>query len=189
MKKNALIWGTAIILIFIAAVVTSKNISSNKYSQSSSASPLEKTSISLIDSGSRQKAADFTLTDLAGNSVSLKKLRGKNVYINFWATWCPWCKKELPDLEKVAQEFKNENLIVFAVDVGEDKTVVSNYMRENHYGFNVLLDTDKNMAQQYSVTSIPVSVFIDKDGNIAQRNVGVMSESQMKTIINKLLGK
>lgn len=119
--------------------------------------------------------------------MSLKDLRGKNVCINFWTTWCPWRKKELPDIEKVAQGYKDKNLVVLTVDIGEDKAAVSNFINENHYDFSVLRDADGSVAQQYGVSSIPVSVFIDKDGNIASKNVGAMSEGQMKTTIEKLL--
>lgn len=73
------------------------------------------------------------------------------------------------------------------VDIGEDKTTVSNFIKENNYHFNALLDSSKRVAQQYSISSIPVSIFIDKSGNIAQKQVGAMTENQMKAIIDKLL--
>lgn len=187
MKKNILIWSAAAVLVVIAIIVTSRNRLSNNLNQPATASALIQTSIDLISTGARQKAGDFTLTDLNGNSVSLKDFRGKDVYINFWATWCPWCKKELPDLEKISQEYKDKNLIVLAIDIGEDKTTVGNYIKENNYDFNVLLDSSSNISQQYGVSSIPVSIFIDKGGNIAQKNVGAMTEDQMKSVIDKML--
>lgn len=188
MKKNIIIWGFAVILAVIAIFVTSKSkIDVSGINQISSASTINQSVPSLISGQSRQKAIDFTLTDLNGNSVSLKKFRGKNVYINFWTTWCPWCKKELPDIEKISQEYKDKNLVVLTVDIGEDKATVGNFIKENNYDFNVLLDSDSSVAQQYSISSIPVSIFIDKNGNIAQKNVGAMSENQMKAIIENLL--
>lgn len=187
MKKNILIWSAAAVLVVIAVIVTSRDRLINSANQPATASTLSQTNIDLIDTGARQKAVDFTLNDLNGNNVSLKDLRGKNVYINFWATWCPWCKKELPDLEKVSQEYKDKNLVVLAIDIGEDKATVGNYMKENNYDFNVLLDGNSNTSQQYGVSSIPVSIFIDKKGNIAKKDVGAMTEGQMKSIIDKLL--
>jgi peroxiredoxin len=197
MKKNILIWGAAVILIVIAVYFTNKNKSNigntNVLSSApqiligSSNSSFNQDSPVLIDAKSRQKAADFTLTDLDGNRVSLKDLQGKDVYINFWATWCPWCKKELPDIEKIYQGYKDKNLVVLTVDIGEDKTTVSNFMKENNFNFNVLLDSSKSVAQQYGISSIPVSIFIDKNGKVSQKRVGAMTEDQMKTIIDNML--
>lgn len=186
MKKNILIWGTALVLVVIAILVTG-NRKPGAGSVSAASAPLPgQSDASLIDAKFRQKENDFTLTDLAGNRVSLKNLRGKDVYLNFWTTWCPWCKEELPALEKVSREYKNKDLVVLAVDIGEDQKTVSDYIRQNGYDFSVLLDANQAVAQQYGVTSIPVSLFIDKKGNIAKKNVGAMTESQMRQIIDAL---
>jgi thiol-disulfide isomerase/thioredoxin len=193
MKKNILIWGIALILILIAFFVTNRNsFSNNTINQSSSASQNQSAignlnNAILIDTKSRQKAIDFTLTDLNGNKVSLKDLKGKNVYINFWTTWCTWCKKEMPDIEKVYQEYKGKNLVILAVNMGEDKNTVDNFIKQNNYHFGVLLDSDQSIAQEYNISSIPVSIFIDKNGNIAQKRVGAMSEDQMKSIVDELI--
>jgi len=193
MKKNILLWGIAVLLIITAFFVTNKNnLSNNNTNQSSTVTQNQRTDSNsnntiLIDAKLRQQALDFTLTDLNGNKVSLKDLKGKNVYINFWTTWCSWCKKEMPDIEKVYQDYKDKNLVILAVNMGEDKITVDSYIKQSNYHFNVLLDSDQSIAQKYNISSIPVSIFIDTNGNIAQNRIGAMSEDQMKSIINALI--
>jgi len=180
-------------LIITAFFVTNKNnLSNNNTNQSSTVTQNQRTDSNsnntiLIDAKLRQQALDFTLTDLNGNKVSLKDLKGKNVYINFWTTWCSWCKKEMPDIEKVYQDYKDKNLVILAVNMGEDKITVDSYIKQSNYHFNVLLDSDQSIAQKYNISSIPVSIFIDTNGNIAQNRIGAMSEDQMKSIINALI--
>lgn len=199
MKKTIIIWGAALILIIIAVYVTNQNrISNANQKQSSSISAQIQSSVdtnlnnnqdnaTLIDTNSRESATDFTLTDLNGNKVNLKDLKGKNVYINFWTTWCTWCKKEMPDIEKVYQKYKDKNLVILAVNMGEDKATAGNFINQNNYHFKVLLDSDQNVSELYNITSIPVSIFIDKNGKIAQKRVGAITEDQMKAIIDQLI--
>jgi thiol-disulfide isomerase/thioredoxin len=197
MKKNIVIWGTVLILIAIAIYVTNKNsLSSSNTNTSDSAtqsqisnsnSTFNQDNSILIDTNSRQKAIDFTLTDLNGNKVLLKDLQGKNVYINFWTTWCTWCVKEMPDIEKVYQEYKGKNIVILAVNMGENKITVSDFFKKNNYHFTALLDIDQSVSQQYNITSIPVSIFIDKSGKIAQKRVGAMTEDEMKAVIDELI--
>ena len=183
MKKNLILWGTAVVLVLVALYVTKYQSPST---QSISSQPVSNQAANTLTG---QKALDFTLTDLDGKKVSLKDLKGKNVYINFWATWCPWCIKELPDIEKVYQEYKDKDLVVLAVDIGEDKATVKNFITRNSYNFKVLLDTDQSVAQAYGISSIPVSIFIDKDGNIASKRVGALSEEEMQSYVKQLTGK
>jgi peroxiredoxin len=195
-KSNVIIWGIALVIIVVAIFVTINNANNNKSNASSTTSQTQNVNSNanlsqanpiLIEPNARQKAIDFTLTDLNGKMVSLKDLKGKNVYINFWTTWCTWCKKEMPDIEKVYQEYKDKNIVILAVNMGEDKDTASKFIKENNYNFSILLDTKQDIAEQYNITSIPVSIFIDKNGNIAQKNVGAISEEQMKSIINELI--
>jgi peroxiredoxin len=132
------------------------------------------------------KAIDFTLTSLDGKKVSLSDFRGKNVYLNFFATWCPPCKRELPDMEKLYKEYKDKGLELLVVDLGEKQSTVKSFMESNNYSFNVLLDTDNEVAQTYNISSIPVSYFIDKDGIITELKVGALEEDEMRKYIDQL---
>jgi Peroxiredoxin len=132
------------------------------------------------------KAPNFTLYDLQGNKVSLSDYKGKNVYLNFWATWCPPCKAEMPELEKVYQRTKNSDLVILAVEIGEPKDTVQSFINDKGYNFKVLLDSDQSTAAAYGISAIPTSFFIDKDGNIVAKQVGGMTQAEMEDNIAKL---
>lgn len=169
MKKILLIWATAIILVAVAIYVT-YGFGKNKQALG-------------------DETIGFTLTDLGGSKVSLSDYKGKSVYLNFFATWCPPCKGEMPDIEKVYRKYKDKDFVVLAVDLGEDKNTVNKFIKENGYSFKVLLDSDNSISEKYQISSIPVSLFIDKNGNVVQKRVGALGEAEMEQYINKLLEK
>ena len=136
--------------------------------------------------GFDKTAEDFTLPDLNGDMISLSDYQGENVYLNFWASWCEPCNEEMPAIEKIYQEYKDKGLVVLTINTGEDKTTVAEYMQTHGYTFPVLLDLELNVSRQYKTSSIPVSVFINKDGQIVTKEVGIMTEEQMRKAIEKL---
>ena len=174
MKKSVLIWGLALVLIIVALIVTSKPPAV----QNPSASNPSATAPAL------EKASDFTLKDLNGKTVSLSDFRGKSVYVNFFATWCPPCKGEMPDIEKMYQKYASKGLVILAVDLSEDAATVKNFIQKNGYNFKVLLDSDNRAGNQYQTNAIPVSVFIDKAGNIVSRIVGALTLEDMEKNIS-----
>ena len=91
----------------------------------------------------KTKAIDFKLKDLNGKELSLSDLKGKKVFLNFWATWCPPCKAEMPEIEKLYQETKDSNLVIVAVEIGEPLNTVKSFIDGNKYNFKVLLDPDR----------------------------------------------
>lgn len=135
---------------------------------------------------SKTKAMDFKLKDLNGKEVSLSNYKGKKVFLNFWATWCPPCKAEMPEMEKLYQETKDSDLVILAVNLDEDKDTVQKFINSNKYNFPVLLDTGNIVASQYEVVSIPTSFFIDKEGNIVDKHIGAMTIEDMKNYINNI---
>ena len=130
------------------------------------------------------EAPDFTLKNLQGEEVSLSDYRGKIVLINFWATWCTWCDKEMPDLQRLKDE--NDDLIVLAVDVMEDKETVEKYIEEGEYDFEVVLDEDGNVSQTYMVGGFPTSYFVDKDGILLGGVPGAMTYDDMVKILESI---
>lgn len=167
--------------------ILQSNANMNTASESSTKTNNTEANSSILKSEPiRTKAKDFKLKDLTGKEISLSDLKGKNVYLNFWATWCPPCKGEMPEIEKLYQETKDSNLVIIAVEIGEPISTVKNFIDENKYTFKVLLDSDQNVAQQYGVSSIPTSYFIDKNGNIVSKIIGAMDINQMKEAINAL---
>ena len=134
----------------------------------------------------KTKAPDFKLKDLNGKELSLSDLKGKKVFLNFWATWCPPCKEEMPEIQKLYNETKDSDLVIIAVEIGEPQSEVKSFIDNNKYSFKVLLDSDQSVATKYSITAIPTSYFIDEEGNIISKSSGGMSIDGMKSYIKTL---
>ncbi len=138
-------------------------------------------------SSSPYNGIDFALTDLNGNKVSLSDYAGKSVFLNFWATWCPPCRGEMPDIEDIYNEnLKNKDFVILAVNLGEDKDTVKAFIDSKNYHFKVLLDIDQKAGDSYGINAIPSSFFIDRNGNIKNKRIGAMSKSDMQKYINEL---
>ncbi|HHV64936.1 MAG TPA: TlpA family protein disulfide reductase [Peptococcaceae bacterium] len=132
------------------------------------------------------EAPDFTLTNIEGKRVSLSDLRGKNVFLNFWASWCEPCKDEMPDLEQIWQEYQERDLVVLTVNTGESQETVKKYIEENGYTFQVLLDSNLTVARLYNTSNIPASFFINKEGIVIEKKEGFMSGADMKKAVGLL---
>ena len=124
------------------------------------------------------QAPDFTLQNMNEQEVSLSDYKGKKIFLNFWASWCPPCRQEMPDMQKLHEEY-GEELVILAVNIGEGKSTAANFMMQNDLNFPVLLDTDKSTAQDYLVRGIPSSYFLDEDGIIINKVVGALSYERM----------
>src|SRR5262249_35822628 len=110
--------------------------------------------------------ASFSLTGLDGKTYSLAGLRGRVVLLNFWATWCPPCRKEMPDMEKLYREFEKKGLTVLAVS-DEDRETVAGYLLKQNYSFPVLLDPGRKTHTAFNVDGIPKSFLFDREGRLA----------------------
>ena len=163
--KKPLIVLIAAVLIGVSIITMNAYNSSNKDKGSTTQNTTTKP-IGINPNVVKTKAIDFKLKDLAGKELSLSDLKGKKVFLNFWATWCPPCKAEMPEIEKLYQETKDSNLVIVAVEIGEPLNTVKSFIDSNKYTFKVLLDPDQSVATQYNIASIPTSYFIDVNGNI-----------------------
>ncbi|GFN34916.1 TlpA family protein disulfide reductase [Tepidimicrobium xylanilyticum] len=131
-------------------------------------------------------APNFTLESLQGEEVSLEDYRGKIVLINFWGTWCQYCDKEMPDLQRLHEE--NDDLMVLAIDVMEEREKVEEYIKKGGYDFKVLLDTKGEVARTYLVSGFPTSYFVDKDGILLGGVSGMMTYAQVNQILESIRG-
>jgi peroxiredoxin len=110
------------------------------------------------------QAPDFTLEDLSGNRMNLHDFKGRVVFLNFWATWCIPCRAEMPQMEKLHREFKDQGLEIIAVNFREDKQTVRKFVAELGLTFRILLDPDGSVSNEYGAWSLPLSYFVDRKG-------------------------
>jgi peroxiredoxin len=136
-------------------------------------------------------APDFTLESLSGKRISLKDYRGKVVFLNFWATWCLPCRDEMPLMEALHREFKDQGLAVVAVDFREDKATVRRFFDELALSFEAALDLDGEVSEQYGALSLPLTYLIDRDGRFVGKAVGIRpwDRADAKAFIRELLQK
>ena len=123
-------------------------------------------------------APDFLLPTLDGKTVRLSDLRGKGVVINFWATWCPPCRKEMPQLVAAYQRYRNDGLEVVAVNVGEPEDRVRQFAEEFGMRFTVALDKIGAVARTYSLLGLPTTFFVDRQGVIRIVHAGAFKEQK-----------
>ena len=128
------------------------------------------------DDQARQRA-DFTLTDLNGKNWRLKSLSGKIVLVNFWATWCPPCRKEMPDLETLYQRYEKNGLVVLAIS-DEDAATVKPFLADHKVSYPVLLDPGRKVNELFRVQGIPVSFVYDRKGNLAAQAIDMRTRAQ-----------
>jgi cytochrome c-type biogenesis protein len=165
-----------------------------------SVTPAERASGSTGSSSKvKHPAFDFTLTDQYGKEHTLSDYKGKVIFLNFWATWCPPCRGELPDIEELYQEYgKNEgDVIILGVanpvsdaypnnaDVTEDE--VLSFLEDKGYTFPVLLDETGGVLSDYYISAFPTTFMIDKQGNIYGYVPGALTKDMMINIINETL--
>lgn len=133
-------------------------------------------------------APDFTLPDLKGRPVQLAKLRGKVVAINFWATWCGPCRVEMPSLAKVYDKYREKGLEIVGISLDQGGAqVVQDFVHKHGIKFPVVLDT-AHVAQRYGgVTGIPTTFIIDRQGRIANKQIGLVDEAWLEKAITALL--
>ena len=109
---------------------------------------------------------EIHLKDIFGNTVSLSSFRGKIVFLNFWATWCPTCVVEMPSMEKLHQQFKNKDFAMVAVNMQESETQVRSFFNKLQLSFTALLDSSGEVAAGLAVNALPTTYFLDKEGRI-----------------------
>lgn len=125
----------------------------------------------------RRQRADFTLSDLQGTSWNLRDLRGKVVLVNFWATWCPPCRKEMPDLEALFNQFKDQGFIILAIS-DEDADKVRPFVAEKNVTYPVLLDPERKVNNLFQIEGIPKSFVYDRNGKLVAQSIDMRTRKQ-----------
>ncbi|MBP2016814.1 peroxiredoxin [Symbiobacterium terraclitae] len=135
-------------------------------------------------------APDFALETLDGDAVvRLSDLAGQPVVINFWATWCPPCRKEMPDFQQVYDKYKEMGLRFYAVNVGESRVAVRDFAERLGVDFPILIDADESAQRAYRILPIPATFFIDRDGIIRGVYQYQMSLPQIEAEVGRLLAR
>lgn len=159
------------------------------------------TESSLPDTSDRVEAPDFTLVDQYGEEHKLSDYKGKVVFLNFWATWCPPCREEMPDIEALYKEYgeNSEDLVILSVanpktkdnPNNNDKTIeeVTKFMEDNGYSYPTLMDTTGDVLLQYYITAFPTTFMIDREGRVIGYASGALTKDIMKNIITQALSE
>ena len=148
-------------------------------------------STTLVKAG--DKAPDFTVEMFDGTKTSLAELKGKVVLLNFWATWCPPCRREMPDIQKLYERYQAEEdpevviLGVAAPDYGDEgsREEIAQFLEENGYTYPVVMDEGGELFMTYGVFSYPTTFMIDRDGNVFGYAAGQLSMEMMESIIRQ----
>ncbi len=117
-------------------------------------------------------APDFTLEDVSRRKSRLERLRGRVVFLNFWATWCPPCVVEMPSMEKLHKELSNDGLVILAINFRETPEQVKAFVKKHKLTFTVLLDPEGSVFELYQAWALPVTTIVNKRREIAGRAMG-----------------
>ena len=130
------------------------------------------------------RAPGFNLVDLKGKAVSLADFQGKPLLINFWTTWCSPCRREMPYLQEVYEEWSDKGLSMLVINLRESPSTVKEFLSTNGLFLPILLDSTGRVSDNYGIISIPTTFFIDGDGIIRQKAVGTFPS--LEAIVEKL---
>ncbi len=142
--------------------------------------------VSLIGvAADNESAPRFQAKTASGEKFSNASIKGKVVLLQFWTTWCPYCRGEQKIVDQLQQEFADQGLLVLAVDVGEGKKKVQKYLEENPRQCRIVLTEDTNLAAMYAANNYPIYVVIDRDGNIAAQQKGAGGERALRAMLRR----
>ena len=183
MNKN--VKSLLILLVALAVVLGGGYLAYSRFAKNAAPTELP----TQADDG-REALAAFTVYDASHGEVSYADWVGKPAVINFWASWCPPCCAELPDFQKAYEEYGEDvQFVMINLTDGERETeaVVQAFLEENGYTFPVYYDLRYHASEAYNITSIPQTLFVDKNGYVYTAHVGMLSESILNNAINTLL--
>jgi peroxiredoxin len=135
------------------------------------------------------KAPDFSLIGLDGKTHKLSEYKGKPVLVNFWGTFCPPCKEEMPALQRQYDQWSNKGVVFLEVNVDKNKITVQSFMDQYKLNLPVLLDAKETVRKVYGVMDYPTTFFIGADGKVEVKKIGQMTESYIDATLASLAGK
>lgn len=185
MNKKYLILSLVVVLSLVLLIgCTSQGEEMPEENNTESETPVEESESNSEESSEdveeeKVYAPDFSLTGMDGETYTLSDFQGKKVMVNFWATWCPYCVKEMPDLTKLAQEY-SDDLVVLAVNVDESESKIQGFLDDNpEIDLNILLDPKAKTAGTYGANALPLTIGINSDGSVETGYPGMLNYEQM----------
>jgi thiol-disulfide isomerase/thioredoxin len=191
MKKNI---GTILFVVVLAAVITGAYLlytnlntapAASETAAESGGSPAPEAAES-----DKTPAADFTVYDADGNEVSLSDFIGEPVVVNFWASWCSYCKSEMPEFDEAYAQY-GDDVVFMMIDVtdGSHETQANGaaYVAGKGYSFPVYFDTGLDATYAYNITGLPTSLFIDADGNLVSTKIGAITADELTQQIEAII--
>lgn len=136
----------------------------------------------LEEDDSARQQADFTLNDLQGKSWTLRELKGKVVLVNFWATWCQPCRREMPDLDALYKRFKSQGFVILGIS-DEEVAKVNQLLTENHVTYPILLDPGRKVNQTFRIDGIPKTFVYDRDGKLVAQSIDMRTQKQFLDLL------
>jgi peroxiredoxin len=136
-----------------------------------------------------QLAPDFSLTDLKGNPVHLSDFKGKKVMVNFWATWCPPCRVEMPHMQKFYEDYKSKDVVIVGVNLTpteERLDSVQTFVDDQLLTFPIVLDKEGSIMQTYQVVAYPTTYLLDSNGVVREKFQGAINYDIMKDAVSKI---
>jgi len=170
-KKRSIIRGVILLVLACAIIYTIYNSAT-------------KDEVKVLADG--DKAPDFELVDLEGNTHRLSDYKGQGVFLNFWGTWCEPCKKEMPAMERQYQQFKDKGVQVLAVNIAQSNFEVQKFVDEYDLTFPVVIDKTKSVMQAYNVGQLPASFLVSPDGKVKRIPPGELSEEQIQSLMESI---
>lgn len=178
-----------ILSLAIAALALTFIACGNKSSNDENSQAKTETNTSLSTNSAVGKAPNFMLTSIDNKGIELSKFQGKVVIVDFWATWCPPCRKGIPDLIDIQKTYGND-VVVIGISVDSDtKNDVVPFVKDNSINYLIAYATPEVVQAYGGIESIPTSFVIDQKGNIVDQHIGLVEKSDYTNVINKLLNR
>jgi peroxiredoxin len=172
MKRRRLVIRTLILVVLGAAVA---------YSLYANLTEDTKQKVAVGDT-----APDFALIDMQGHKHRLSEYRGQGVFLNFWGTWCPPCKKEMPYINNQYLQYKDKGVQVLTVDIQEPKLAVNQFAERLGLDFPIMIDTEKEVMSVYGVDLLPATFLVDKNGKVVKYYTGELTENKVKEFMEQI---